>query len=358
MRHSVHALESLCAGAEAMVVSLDAPRYDETQGNLRLLGVPLPAPLHPKEPARLRYLRWAMRVVPLMRAFSTDARVDPNQRPSWGRLVLEEAILQRLPTLLVFANTLTMDRGRPPRILELARDPVVHRVANFRRIATDAMVELGLPVEKALAYAFPEGRSPADYETKVLSPPPHSVLFAGRLIEEKGASDVIGAVRELRSRGRDVSLTILGQGPFEADLRQLAKDAPKGLITFAGQVPNTVMFDMLRRSTVAVVPTRPEFMEGMPMSLTEGLISRTPLVISNHIVFTRSFRDREGVLIAEAKSPSSFASCIDELISNAELYSTMSSATEAAYARVACDHTFEDVLMDWRAETFPTHVRA
>ena len=51
----------------------------------------------------------------------------------------------------------------------------------------------------------------------------------------------------------------------------------------------------LAAATLVCVPSRHEFPEGFPQTLTEALAARTPVVASDHPVFTRVLRDGEGV---------------------------------------------------------------
>jgi len=67
--------------------------------------------------------------------------------------------------------------------------------------------------------------------------PKQFFLFVGRLVAEKGVFDLLKAYQALpRSLREKVGLVFVGDGPQQADLRQLAKKADRGTVQFAGFV--------------------------------------------------------------------------------------------------------------------------
>jgi glycosyltransferase involved in cell wall biosynthesis len=64
---------------------------------------------------------------------------------------------------------------------------------------------------------FPEGRVKKTRKSSI------SLLYAGVLIEKKGIHHVILALWEMKKRGKQASLTIIGKGNYENNLKILAK---------------------------------------------------------------------------------------------------------------------------------------
>lgn len=81
-------------------------------------------------------------------------------------------------------------------------------------------------------------------------------LFAGRLVGWKGAHLALGAVAQARARGLDVTLDLVGQGPYGDTLRALAARLGLGeAVRFLGQVPQARLFELYRAAHVFLFPS-------------------------------------------------------------------------------------------------------
>jgi glycosyltransferase involved in cell wall biosynthesis len=102
-------------------------------------------------------------------------------------------------------------------------------------------------------------------------------VLVGRLVANKGAMLALDAVGAARARGRDVRLTVVGDGPLEALLRRRAARADlAGAVHFTGFVGDVESW--LRRSDVTL---RPSYTEGLPLAVLESLACGVPVVCSN-----------------------------------------------------------------------------
>lgn len=83
------------------------------------------------------------------------------------------------------------------------------------------------------------------------------LVFLGRLVSDKGADLLVLALAKLKQRGFTPSLTIIGSGPDESMLRQLAEkhDVAKQ-IDFAGQKTGPALVRLLNEHRILVVPSR------------------------------------------------------------------------------------------------------
>ena len=108
----------------------------------------------------------------------------------------------------------------------------------------------------------------------------HSELRAvivGRLVANKGTMLALDAVAAARARGRDVRLTVVGDGPLEEPLRRRACRADlDGAVYFTGRVGDVESW--LRRSDVTL---RPSYTEGLPLAVLESLACGVPVVCTN-----------------------------------------------------------------------------
>jgi len=79
------------------------------------------------------------------------------------------------------------------------------------------------------------------------------------------------------------------------------------------------------------------------------LASRTPVLISNHPVFRKAFKDREGVRVFAASKPESFAKIAGDVLADPDMYRDLSVTAERAFERVECPTSFGDLLRRWKA---------
>jgi glycosyltransferase involved in cell wall biosynthesis len=105
-------------------------------------------------------------------------------------------------------------------------------------------------------------------------------------------------------------------------------------VNFAGILPHERIIPLMREHDLVVVPTRHEFGEGMPGTIYEGFCSRTPVLLSDHPVFIKRFRDRQHVMIFRERDPDDLAARIVELISTPALYNLLSVNSLAAWQQL------------------------
>jgi glycogen synthase len=82
------------------------------------------------------------------------------------------------------------------------------------------------------------------------------LVFLGRLVSDKGVSLLISALAQLKSRGLTPTLTIIGSGPEEIDLRQQAREL--GVferVNFAGVKLDRELAELLNAHKIMVVPS-------------------------------------------------------------------------------------------------------
>jgi glycosyltransferase involved in cell wall biosynthesis len=98
-------------------------------------------------------------------------------------------------------------------------------------------------------------------------------VIAGRLAPEKGIDVAIRAMTHLPETAR---LDIAGDGPSRSDLEALATREAPGRVTFHGRLPKDRLLDLLRASSVAVVPST--WYENQPMAVLEGMAAGLPVI--------------------------------------------------------------------------------
>jgi glycosyltransferase involved in cell wall biosynthesis len=194
----------------------------------------------------------------------------------------------------------------------------------------------------------------SSFESKGLNPGEYcELVFAGNLLRAKGCQDVVLATLELRKRGIPARLSVFGDGPDRENLKRLAGNLKPGIIQFHGRQPNSVVRQAMRASTFVCVASHREFPEGMPMTLTEALTTRSPVIASAHPVFVRAFQDGEGLRIVPEKQPAAIADAVERLWNDPSEYRRLSESTSKALSRVKCETTLSSLLKDWAQNLEP-----
>jgi len=153
------------------------------------------------------------------------------------------------------------------------------------------------------------------------------LVFIGRVVEEKGIRDLIGAVRILSIRFPDVSAMIVGEGQDKVELERYAASLElDDRIHFVGWVQPDSVAAYLRAADVFVGPstTSPEgWKEGQGLTFLEAMAAEVP-VIATRLGGVVDFVSHEqtGMLVGE-KSPDQIAEAVIRLIKDEALRSKL-----------------------------------
>ena len=111
------------------------------------------------------------------------------------------------------------------------------------------------------------------------------LLFVGRLVEKKGVDVLLRAMRLVLSKHPGARLTIIGHGPLEGSLRELAADLSlTEKVAFAGPLPQADLVPFYRRASAFVGPFRQAAsgdQEGLGLVMVEALGCGCPIVASD-----------------------------------------------------------------------------
>lgn len=349
MKKTVEAIEGLITDRDFLLISLDSPFQRSAHHSGTLLC--LPTRKLPRVIPRRIAAAWQRRsILSEIRRFApTHMLIRTN-----GQLaidLLEYAATKDVQCQVIFANVFdpeTRDKAATRRLINLLNQPFVQCVANHLQPAVDSMIECGLKTHKAIAYDV-------DLPPRRINPEPKrlnfdakcNLVFAGNLLYTKGCEDVVLAAAELQRRGIPAHLSIYGDGPHKGRLEQIAATLPAGLITFHGRQPNTSIVQAMRESTFVCVTTHRQFPEGMPLTLTEALTTRSPVIASTHPVFLRAFQDGEGLRFVPEKQPNAIADAVEKLWNDPAEYRRLSESTPQALERVKCDTLMSCLLKEW-----------
>ncbi len=299
-------------------------------------------------------IRWSSRVLAEVKGFRPNALLIRTAHFWTCSRLLSLAIRCNMPTLVLFANTFpdndalgVLQQHFRRRLVKQLNHAVVHKIGNHRSIAAASCVAAGVAAEKVVSYDWPGAADPQSHAPK--QPPnvrtPLRIVYAGVISAEKGFYDFTAAMELLNGRGVSLAVEAFGSGGDDEALHNWAQNRP--WFSFRGRRSNAEVFQAMLASHVVVVPTQHRFTEGMPFTLTEALASRTPVVASDHPVFTSAFRDGEGVHFFKAGDPRHLSEAVEQVATAPALYRSLSQSTAAAYRRVSSADTFESLVEDW-----------
>ena len=106
------------------------------------------------------------------------------------------------------------------------------------------------------------------------------LLFVSRLIERKGLQFLIPRLKDIKaSSGKEISLTVVGDGPYRQVLESLALEHGVGdMISFEGQKDKEEISPYFGRADIFVFPSK---REGMPNAVLEAMAGGLAVVMTN-----------------------------------------------------------------------------
>lgn len=151
---------------------------------------------------------------------------------------------------------------------------------------------------------------------------PFQVLFVGRIREDKGIFDLIGAAKILRSM---VELRIVGEGEDSARLARAIQRAGMGTaVELLGQKSSAEIFSIMKDCDVLVVPSKNKY-EGFPRVIYEAWMSGIPVITSNLPGIIGVVENNKNGQILDDISEHSLAKCLAFLIKNPDHFNALKS---------------------------------
>jgi colanic acid/amylovoran biosynthesis glycosyltransferase len=212
------------------------------------------------------------------------------------------------------------------------RDPVSRRLirlvlANSAAVTTmnsemrDKLIGLG--ADPAATHVLPMG---ADVEmirplAAASERQPNRILFVGRLVEKKGATVLLAALKELGPGGYE--LRIVGDGPLRPQLENEAAGLP---VVFLGSLGRRELAAEYGAASVAVFPSVAAAsgdQDGLPVALLEAMSAGCAIVASRLPGIADAIVPGESGLLVEPGSASQIANALRSLLSEEGLRSRL-----------------------------------
>jgi glycosyltransferase involved in cell wall biosynthesis len=206
------------------------------------------------------------------------------------------------------------------------------------------LIRRGFPLEKLRVLHY--GVEPPTEPAPGASLPSRYVLFAGRLVEKKGAAYLIEAMRRLDAAGRDLQLVVVGDGPALAELKRRA--APLGNVCFRGWMPNAELRRWMRGALAVCVPSvhaASGDAEGLPNVVIEAMAEGAVVIGSRHAGIAEAIEHERTGLLVPPQDPEAIAAALGRLIDEPGLRRDL-----GANARAAATEHFDAMTQSRRLE--------
>jgi colanic acid/amylovoran biosynthesis glycosyltransferase len=162
------------------------------------------------------------------------------------------------------------------------------------------------------------------------TPSPFELISVGRLVEIKGYPLLLEAVARLQREGRNVRLTLVGDGQDRGTLEeQTRRLGIANQVVFAGWKTQGELRELYLASDVGVMSS---FAEGVPVVLMEAMATGVPCVAPRINGIPELIRDGIDGLLFTASDVSELVSAIGKLMDNPGLRGRMASSSREQVA--------------------------
>ena len=152
---------------------------------------------------------------------------------------------------------------------------------------------------------------------------PHTLLFLGRLHEEKGIFDLLEAIARLRSKFPDIRLLCGGDGEVEAVKKRIVSLGLQDAVQLLGWVGGDDKKQALAASSVYVLPS---YYEGLPMGVLEAMAAGVPVVATIVGGIPELITDGVDGRLVSPGDIEQLTTVLRDLLGNSELKETMGMA--------------------------------
>jgi glycosyltransferase involved in cell wall biosynthesis len=168
------------------------------------------------------------------------------------------------------------------------------------------------------------------------------LLFAGRLLPEKGVLDLVEALALLGDHRR-ARLAVAGAGPAEERVAAAAR--ARGLsdrVELVGHLATAALLQAYADADVFVFPTY--HAEGFPTVIAEAMSAGLPIVTTRTRGIPDHLEDGVNAVFVPPRDPAALAATIDALLADLPLRERMARANRAAVKRFAPDRVAREYL--------------
>jgi glycosyltransferase involved in cell wall biosynthesis len=149
------------------------------------------------------------------------------------------------------------------------------------------------------------------------------IVVPGRLVHEKGHTDLLQALTILRDQGLRFTAVIAGDGPLREELEQTSCLAGLAeIITFTGRLAHRSMLEVVASADIVVIPSR---FEGFGLTAIEAMALERPVVVTAVGGLLEIVESGVSGVVVPAQQPPELANALSELAASRD--------TREAYGR-------------------------
>jgi glycosyltransferase involved in cell wall biosynthesis len=221
-------------------------------------------------------------------------------------------------------------------------------VANSEMVRGE-LLTAGLGPVEVLEYGLPQ--TPA---RPALSGPP-SVIFAGRLVREKGVDTLLHAFAQVHAALPSARLTVAGDGPERVALTALAAELGVAeQVSFTGHISREALERLAAEAWVQVVPSR--WREPFGLVAAEAMMRGTAVVASDAGGLREFIDQGETGLLVPGDAPAAWASALLTLLGDRRRAEALGShGREAAQVRFDFPRYLDRILAVYEAARVDHH---
>jgi colanic acid/amylovoran biosynthesis glycosyltransferase len=211
--------------------------------------------------------------------------------------------------------------------------PVCHYLA-------DRLLAWGCPPEKIRVLYGGVDLDQFHYQAPNIESSSQNILSMGRLVEKKGHHILMQAFHKIRNKYPNATLTIIGGGEMEEQLRSLASQLDLGdSFRLLNHLPKAKVREQMAKADLFVAASLEASngdVEGIPNVLKEAMATGIPVISTYHAGIPELItNDKEGVLVQE-NNVHALAGALEWMLENKALWPYYS-----ANARAKIEQAFD-----------------
>ncbi|TVQ58044.1 MAG: glycosyltransferase [Spirulina sp. DLM2.Bin59] len=252
-----------------------------------------------------------------------------------------------------YSNKTLKGRLKNWRYARLFNHPKVEWVFNHNINSSYSLQSIGVNPAKIVPWDWPQtwlDRKPKVFPEQSGSEP-WTIFFVGSVIPNKGVGDGIDAVARLRHAGINIQFKIAGKGDIAGFQQQAETLGISDAVIFLGMIGNNEVIDYMTAADLVLISSRHNYPEGFPYTINQALLSRTPIIASDHPMFKGILQHRESAMIFPAGDGGAIAHCIQEVIASPSLYESLSRNSQSAWEFLQVPVRWGDVIDRWLGDT-------
>lgn len=167
-----------------------------------------------------------------------------------------------------------------------------------------------------------------------------NILSVGRLVEKKGNRILMQAFQKIRDKFPNATLTLIGKGVLENDLKTLANQLNLGdSFRLFNHLPKDKVREYMSNADLfcaASLEASNGDVEGIPNTLKEAMALGVPVISTNHAGIPELITNKQEGILVQENNVDELAEALEFMLTNRWLWKTYSTA-----ARQKVEHGFD-----------------